>query len=254
MMAPVRSQNLRGWHWRRPHGVCEDAASLRHQVQESRPRRSRRRSCPNSASTPSRFRPTASGAGPAQGGEQPLGRGGEQLHQWFLPTRTFQRNVLSRDDGTTGIDDDFAARSFENLGAWIMGRNMFGPLRGRWPDDAWKGWWGANPPYHVPVFVVTHHARPPLEMEGGTVFYFVTAGIAAALEQARSAARGKDVRVGGGAATIRQYLQVGLVDEIHLAISPVLLGQGEPCSRASTCRRSATGSKSASPPRRRCIW
>ena len=130
------------------------------------------------------------GAGPDQGRDQPLGRGGEELHQWFLPTRTFQRNVLRRDGGTTGIDNDFAARSFENLGAWIMGRNMFGPVRGPWPDHEWKGWWGANPPYHVPVFVLTHHPRPPLEMEGGTVFHFVTAGIEAALDQARAAARG----------------------------------------------------------------
>ena len=153
------------------------------------------------------------GAGPDQGQDQPLGRGGEQLHQWFVPTRTFQRNVQRRDGGTTGIDNDFAARSFENLGAWIMGRNMFGPVRGPWPDYEWKGWWGANPPYHVPVFVLTHHARPPLEMEGGTVFHFVTGGIEAALEQARAAARGKDVRIGGGAATIRQYLHAGLLDE-----------------------------------------
>src|SRR3954462_3303030 len=167
------------------------------------------------------------GAGRDQSRDQPLGRGGEQLHQWFVPTRTFQRNVMRRDDGTTGIDDDFAARSFENLGAWIMGRNMFGPVRGPGPDHEWKGWWGANPPYHVPVFVLTHHARPPLEMEGGTVFHFVTEGIEAALDLARTAARGKDVRIGGGAATIRQYLQAGLLDEMHLAISPILLGQGE---------------------------
>lgn len=168
------------------------------------------------------------GAGPDQSLEQPLGRGGEQLHQWFLPTRVFQQNVMKKDDGTTGIDNDFAARSFENLGAWILGRNMFGPVRGAWPNNEWKGWWGANPPYHVPVFVLTHHARPPLEMEGGTVFHFVTDGIHTALERARSAAGGKDVRVGGGAATIRQYLEAGLLDELHLAISPVLLGQGEP--------------------------
>jgi len=168
------------------------------------------------------------GAGPDQSRSQPLGRGGEQLHQWLLPTRTFQRDVQRRDGGTTGIDDDFAARSFENLGAWIMGRNMFGPVRGPWPNDEWKGWWGANPPYHVPVFVLTHHARPPLEMEGGTVFHFVTEGIAAALAQARAAARGKVVRIGGGAATIRQYLQAGLLDELHVAISPILLGRGEP--------------------------
>ena len=168
------------------------------------------------------------GAGPDQRLDQPLGRGGEQLPQWFVPTRTFQRQVLGRDEGTTGVDDEFAVRSFENLGAWILGRNMFGPVRGPWLDDEWKGWWGANPPYHVPVFVLTHHARPPLEMEGGTVFHFITDGIEAALDQARAAARGKDVRVGGGAATIRQYLQAGLLDELHLAISPVVLGQGEP--------------------------
>lgn len=167
------------------------------------------------------------GAGPDQSYDQPLGRGGEQLHQWFVPTRIFQENVLRRDGGTTGVDNEFAARSFENLGAWIMGRNMFGPVRGPWPDDTWKGWWGANPPYHVPVFVLTHHARPPLAMEGGTVFYFVTEGIEAALNQARAAARDKDVRIGGGAATIRQYLQAGLLDEMHLVISPILLGQGE---------------------------
>jgi dihydrofolate reductase len=168
------------------------------------------------------------GAGPDQDRDHPLGRGGEQLHQWFVPTRTFQRNVLRREGGTTGVDDDVAARSFENLGAWIMGRNMFGPVRGPWPDDEWKGWWGTNPPYHVPVFVLTHHARAPLEMEGGTVFHFVTGGIEAALDQARRAARDKDVRIGGGAATIRQYLQARLIDEMHLAISPVLLGNGEP--------------------------
>ena len=151
-----------------------------------------------------------------------------QLHGWFVPTRTFQRNVMSREGGTTGIDDEFAARSFENLGAWIMGRNMFGPVRGPWPDYEWKGWWGSNPPYHVPVFVLTHHPRPSLEMDGGTVFHFVAEGIEAALERARSAAHGKDVRIGGGAATIRQYLQARLIDEMHLAISPVLLGRGEP--------------------------
>jgi dihydrofolate reductase len=168
------------------------------------------------------------GAGSDQGLEHPLGRGGEQLHDWFVPTRTFQQQVQRRDDGTTGIDNDFAERSFENLGAWIMGRNMFGPVRGPWPDDAWKGWWGANPPYHVPVFVLTHHPRPPLEMAGGTVFHFVTDGIDEALDQARKAAQGKDVRIGGGAASIRQYLKAGLIDEMHLAISPILLGQGEP--------------------------
>ncbi len=167
------------------------------------------------------------GAGPDQSRDNPLGRGGEQLHDWVIPTRTFQGKVQRREGGTTGPDDDFAARAFENLGAWIMGRNMFGPVRGPWPDYEWKGWWGANPPYHVPVFVLTHHPRPPLEMEGGTVFHFVTDGIEAALEQARAAANGKDVRVGGGVATIRQYLGARLIDEMHLAVSPVLLGRGE---------------------------
>ena len=168
------------------------------------------------------------GAGSDQSRNQPLGRGGEGLHEWFVPTRTFQTAVQRKDGGTTGVDDQFARRSFENLGAWIMGRNMFGPVRGPWPDHDWKGWWGANPPYHVPVFVLTHHPRPPQEMEGGTVFHFVTDGIEAALDRAREAANGKDVRIGGGAATIRQYLRAGLIDEMHLAISPLLLGAGEP--------------------------
>jgi dihydrofolate reductase len=167
------------------------------------------------------------GAGPDQSREQPLGRGGEDLHGWLIPTRTFQQEVQRRPGGTTGVDDEFAKRSFENMGAWIMGRNMFGPVRGAWPDYEWKGWWGKNPPYHVPVFVLTHHARPPLEMEGGTVFHFVTDGIESALARARQAADGKDVRIGGGASTIRQYLRAGLIDEMHIAISPVLLGRGE---------------------------
>ena len=168
------------------------------------------------------------GAGSDQGLEHPLGRGGEQLHDWFVPTRTFQQKVQRKDGGTIGADDDFAERSFENLGAWIMGRNMFGPVRGPWPDHAWKGWWGANPPYHVPVFVLTHHPRPPLEMQGGTVFHFITEGIESALDQARSAAKGKDVRIGGGAGTIRQYLKASLIDEMHIAVSPIILGRGEP--------------------------
>jgi dihydrofolate reductase len=168
------------------------------------------------------------GAGANQGREYPLGQGGEELHDWIVSTRTFQREIQRKDGGTTGTDDNFVARALENLGAWIMGRNMFGPVRGPWPDYQWKGWWGTNPPYHVPVFVLTHHARPPLEMEGGTVFHFVTEGIEAALGRARAAAQGKDVRIGGGAATIRQYLQAGLVDEMHLALSPILLGRGEP--------------------------
>jgi dihydrofolate reductase len=167
------------------------------------------------------------GAGPSQDIDNPLGIGGTDLHQWLRATRTFQQNVLRAEGGTTGIDDDFAARGFENVGAWILGRNMFGPIRGAWPDMNWKGWWGENPPYHVNTFILTHHARPPLQMEGGTIFHFVTGGIHEALDRARAAAKGLDVRVGGGAATIRQYLREGLVDELHIAISPVLLGRGE---------------------------
>ncbi|NII10160.1 dihydrofolate reductase family protein [Oleiagrimonas sp. C23AA] len=166
------------------------------------------------------------GAGPGQDMEHPLGIGGTELHRWFIPTRTFQRQH-GAGEGTTGVDDDFAARGFRNIGAWILGRNMFGPIRGAWPVLEWKGWWGDNPPYHVPVFVLTHHPRPPLVMEGGTTFHFVTGGIHEALDRAREAAAGKDVRIGGGVHTIQQYLRAGLVDELHLAISPVLLGQGE---------------------------
>ncbi len=167
------------------------------------------------------------GAGPRQGLENPLGVGGEALHEWFFPTSVFQRMLGADTGGTTGIDDDFATRGMAGLGAWILGRNMFGPIRGEWPDDQWKGWWGNNPPYHVPVFVLTHHPRAPIVMEGGTTFHFVTEGIHAALSRAREAAQGKDIRVGGGAATVRQYLQAGLIDEMHLAFSPMLLGQGE---------------------------
>lgn len=167
------------------------------------------------------------GAGPNQDLDHPLGVGGTDLHQWLIPTRTFQQGHFGADGGTTGIDDAFAARSFANVGAWILGRHMFGPVRGPWPDMDWKGWWGDNPPYHVPVFVLTHHARPPLEMEGGTTFHFVTGGIHEALDRARQAANGKDVRIGGGANTIQQYLRAGLVDEMHFAISPVVLGAGE---------------------------
>jgi dihydrofolate reductase len=167
------------------------------------------------------------GAGPDQSIDNPLGLGGSDLHQWLFPTRTLQRALFGK-DGSTGVDDDFAARGFENVGAWILGRNMFDPNRGDWPDPDWKGWWGDRPPYHVPVFVLTHYARPPIEMEGGTTFYFITGGIREALDRARAAAAGKDVRIGGGAHTIRQYLREGLIDELHIAVAPVLLGRGEP--------------------------
>jgi dihydrofolate reductase len=166
------------------------------------------------------------GAGPAQDLQNPLGVGGEALHAWFVPTRTFQQ-TFGRQGGTTGVDDGFAARGFENLGAWILGRNMFGPVRGPWPDESWKGWWGDEPPYHVPVFVLTHHPRRELAMKGGTTFHFVTGGIEEALARAREAAGPRDVRLGGGVSTIRQYLEAGLVDLMHLAYSPVLLGNGE---------------------------
>ncbi|MDI1266417.1 MAG: dihydrofolate reductase family protein [bacterium] len=166
------------------------------------------------------------GAGPDQNLENPLGVGGMALHEWAFATRTFQQ-MLGKDGGTTGTDDSFIARGFENIGAWIMGRNMFGPVRGPWPDDSWRGWWGDNPVYHVPVFVLTSHPRESIEMEGGTTFHFITDGIHAALDRAATAANGRDVRVGGGVATVRQYLRAGLVDEMHLAVSPVLLGSGE---------------------------
>lgn len=166
------------------------------------------------------------GAGPKQDRENPLGVGGVALHEWFFPTRTFQK-TFGKNGGTTGIDDDFAARGFENIGAWIMGRNMFGPVRGPWLDEPWKGWWGDNPPYHVPVFVLTNHARAPVTMDGDTTLHFVTDGIHAALKRAKEAANGRDIRLGGGVTTIKQYLREGLVDEMHVAISPVLLGAGE---------------------------
>src|SRR5215472_5918006 len=166
------------------------------------------------------------GAGADQSLQNPLGVGGMALHEWAFATRTF-RSMFGQDGGSTDVDDRFAARGFENVGAWILGRNMFGPVRGPWPDESWKGWWGEEPPYHVPTFVLTHHARKPVEMKGGTTFHFVTGGILEALDRAREAARGKDVRIGGGASTVRQYVQAGLVDEMHLVISPVLLGSGE---------------------------
>ncbi|WP_426173695.1 dihydrofolate reductase family protein [Massilia sp. TWR1-2-2] len=167
-------------------------------------------------------------AGPDQDLQNPLGVGGTELHQWLRPTRTFQGKVFGQEGGTTGVDDVFAARGFQNAGAWILGRNMFSPDRGDWPDKNWKGWWGDNPPYQVPAFILTHYARPSIEMEGGTTFHFITGGIREALDRAREAAGGKDIRIGGGADTIRQYLREGLIDELHIAISPVLLGRGEP--------------------------
>ncbi len=166
------------------------------------------------------------GAGPNQDLQNPLGVGGPELFDWFFHTRTWQR-MHGDESGETGVDDETAAQGFTGIGAWILGRNMFGPVRGPWPDDSWKGWWGDEPPYHVPAFVLTHHPRAPLEMKGGTVFHFVPDGIHAALEQAKDAAGGRDVRLGGGVDTIRQYLRAGLIDEMHLVISPVLLGAGE---------------------------
>ena len=167
------------------------------------------------------------GAGPDQDIDNPLGVGGTSLHGWALPTRTFQQKLFGSDSGETGVDDEFAARGFQNIGAWILGRNMFGPVRGPWPDESWRGWWGENPVYHVPVFVLTNHVRAPLVMDGGTTFHFVTGGIAVALERAREAAEGKDVRLGGGVSVIQQYLRHRFIDEMHIAISPVLLGSGE---------------------------
>ena len=166
------------------------------------------------------------GAGPDQDLANPIGVGGLKVFDWFFPTRTWQR-MHGGEDGETGVDDDVAALGFDNIGAYILGRNMFGPVRGPWPDESWRGWWGDEPPYHTPVFVLTHHARPPLEMEGCTTFHFVTNGIQSALNQAKDAAGGKDVRVGGGVGTIRQYLDAALIDELHLAIVPFLLGNGE---------------------------
>jgi dihydrofolate reductase len=166
------------------------------------------------------------GAGPKQDLQNPLGVRGPELMEWFFHTRLFRKMHLG-EDGETGRDNEIAEQGFVGVGAWILGRNMFGPVRGPWLDDSWKGWWGDEPPYHVPVFVLTHHARAPLEMAGGTTFHFVTDGIRSALEQATAAAGGRDVRVGGGVATIREYLRAGLIDELHLAVSPVVLGSGE---------------------------
>ncbi|MET0934936.1 MAG: dihydrofolate reductase family protein [Luteibacter sp.] len=165
-------------------------------------------------------------AGPDQSLEQPLGVCGPELFSWFFPTTTF-RQMQGKDDGETGLDDDFARRAMAGFGAFILGRNMFGPLRGDWPDDAWKGWWGDNPPYHAPTFILTHYPRASIEMEGGTTFHFVTGGIEEALQRAREAAGAKDIKIGGGTQTVRQYIQGGHVDEIHIAMGPVALGQGE---------------------------
>lgn len=167
------------------------------------------------------------GAGPDQDLNNPLGVGGRDLHQWAFSTRTFQKGLFGKEGGTTGVDEQFAARGFHHVGAWILGRNMFSPDRGPWRDMNWKGWWGDEPPYHVPVFILTHHPRPSFELKGGTVFHFVTGGIREALDRARHAAGEKDVRIGGGVMTIQQYLRERLIDELHIAISPILLGRGE---------------------------
>jgi len=166
------------------------------------------------------------GAGPEQSLENPMGQGGRGLHQWAFPTRTFQA-MFGNAGGTQGVDDDYARRSMEGFGAFILGRNMFAPSRGAWADDGWKGWWGDDPPYHAPTFILTHHPRDPIEMGGGTTFHFVTDGIEAVLDEARAAAGTRDVKIGGGVATLRQYLAARLIDEVHFAVSPVLLGRGE---------------------------
>lgn len=170
------------------------------------------------------------GAGADQSLEHPLGVRGDEIFQWFFPTKTF-REMIGKDGGDTGLDDGFGRRAMEGFGAFILGRNMFGPVRGAWPDSGpdanWKGWWGDNPPYHAPTFILTHHPRPPIEMQGGTTFHFVSGGIEEALHKARAAAGAKDVKIGGGVETVKQYVQAGLVDEIHLAMAPIALGRGE---------------------------
>lgn len=166
------------------------------------------------------------GAGPNQSLENPLGERGPELMEWLFHSR-FWRRMHGEDGGETGVDNSIAEQGFDNLGAWILGRNMFGPVRGPWPDESWKGWWGDEPPYHMPVFVLTHHARAPLAMKGGTTFYFITDGIESALAQAREATNGRDVRLGGGTATVREYLRARLIDELHLSVRPMLLGRGE---------------------------
>lgn len=166
------------------------------------------------------------GAAPGQSLDNPFGVGGMAVTTWMTGTKFFQ-DMVGGAGGTTGIDHEVCETGMQGIGAWILGRNMFGPVRGPWPDLEWKGWWGPNPPYHTPIFVLTHHPRPSLEMGGGNVFHFVTGGIHEALEKAREAAGALDVRIGGGAATIRQYLQAGLIDELHFAVTPTLLGSGE---------------------------
>jgi dihydrofolate reductase len=166
------------------------------------------------------------GAGPEQSFENPLGKRGQELHRWFLGTRTF-RTMTGEGGGSDGVDESYAHRSMDGFGAFILGRNMFGPIRGPWPDETWKGWWGTNPPYHAPTFVLTHHQRDPIQMEGGTTFIFVTEGIEVALDKAKRAAKGRDVKIGGGVETVRQYLRAGLIDQLHFVLSPVVLGQGE---------------------------
>ncbi|HEY3730506.1 MAG TPA: dihydrofolate reductase family protein [Steroidobacteraceae bacterium] len=192
------------------------------------------------------------GAGLNQDLQNPIGAGGVDLMEWFFQTRVWRRMHGHGDDGESGIDNGFAQQGFEGIGAWILGRNMFGPIRGPWPDEGWKGWWGEEPPYHVPVFVLTHHPRPSLKMRGGTDFHFVTDGIESALHQARAAAGGRDVRLGGGVATIRQYLRAGLIDQLHLVQRPVLLGAGEHLlaginlrALGYVCDRSVAGERAA---------
>lgn len=186
------------------------------------------------------------GAGPRQSAAAPMGEGTETLHEWLMGTRFFM-SMIGRAGGTTGVDNEVAEQGMANIGAFILGRNMFGPIRGPWPDESWRGWWGENPPYHTPTFVLTHHDRAPLAMEGGTVFHFVTDGIHAALDRARAAAGDKDVRLLGGASTIQQYLEAGLVDEMHIAVSPLLLGSGEPLFHGLDLRRLGYRTVSSTP-------
>lgn len=172
------------------------------------------------------FRSMVSEPAPTKALKIPSARAAWRCTNGSSPTRTF-RTMIGKDDGTTGVDDRYGAAAMTGFGAFILGRNMFGPIRGEWPDEEWKGWWGPNPPYHAPTFILTHYAREPIVMEGGTTFHFITGGIEEALEKAKAAAGDKDVKIGGGVSTVRQYLQAGLIDEMHFAISPVVLGKGE---------------------------